>query len=159
MRWRNKFGWVALCVILLIPLLGYSIEVGDARTAGCLPPASLPSPATVCSSCHEDSQKRWAARQNQPCTAYCMSCHKKAEMERHHTIGSVLPDIPGEVLRLTEDKKTACFTCHNLSQPRYDSVRWKAASLFDRLFRSESRYKTFFLAQRNEQGQLCQNCH
>jgi hypothetical protein len=80
-------------------------------------------------------------------------------MDRHHTVGTELTEKPDEVLKLTAGKKTACFTCHDLSRPRYDSVRWKAASLYDRLFRAQKRYKTFFLSERNDQGQLCLSCH
>jgi hypothetical protein len=80
-------------------------------------------------------------------------------MDRHHTVGTELTEKPDEVLKLTAEKKTACFTCHDLSRPRYDSVRWKAASLYDRLFRAQKRYKTFFLSERNDQGQLCLSCH
>ena len=80
-------------------------------------------------------------------------------MDRHHPVGVLLESVPDAAVLVTADKKNACFTCHDLSRPRYDSVRWKSASLFDRLFREESRYKTYFLAMRNDQGQLCQTCH
>ncbi len=66
---------------------------------------------------------------------------------------------PGNGMHLTAEMKIACFTCHDMSQPRYDGVRWKATSLFDRLFRNESQYHTYFLVMRNSQGQLCLTCH
>jgi hypothetical protein len=88
-----------------------------------------------------------------------MSCHKRAELDRHHRVGITLPGKPAESLMLTPEMKNACFTCHDLSQPRYDSVRWKAASLYDRMFRSQKRYKTYFLVMRNDEGQLCLSCH
>ena len=89
-----------------------------------------------------------------------MSCHeKRSDLERHHPVGVSLSMVPNPTLKLTSKGKNACFTCHDLSRPRYDTVRWKSASLFDRLFRKESRYKTYFLLMQNDRGQLCQNCH
>ncbi len=156
---RFLHAWIALFAALLIPVIGFSLEVEDARNAGCLPQATVQAPSSVCAACHKDSQKRWVSNQYRPCTPYCMSCHKKAEMDRHHPVGTQLPRAPENALHLAADKKIACVTCHDMSHPRYDSVRWKATSLFDRLFREESRYKTFFLALRNDQGQLCLSCH
>lgn len=149
----------ALLTALALPLIGYSLEVEDARSVGCLPKGAPDTAAKACVSCHKDGQKRFASNQNKTCTTYCMSCHLKAEMDRHHTVGTELPKVPQDVLHLTSEKKVACATCHDLSQPRYDSVRWKASSLFDRMFRNENRYKTYFLAMRNDQGQLCLSCH
>lgn len=152
-----------LSAIALIALLAgstFAQEVEDARNVGCLPPASLVPQSSVCAPCHKDSEQRWAAREYRPCTPYCMSCHgKRADITRHHPVGVLLPTEPDPALKLTSDKRNACFTCHDLSRPRYDSVRWKSASLFDRLFREEPRYKTYFLLMRNDRGQLCQNCH
>lgn len=159
MKLRSLSILFRVFVVLLIPLIGFSLEVEDARNAGCLPQASVQPQSGVCASCHKDSQKRWASNQYRPCTPYCMGCHKKAEMDRHHPVGTALPRIPDNALHLVGDKKMACTTCHDLEHPRYDSVRWKATSLFDRLFREEPRYKTYFLALRNNQGQLCLSCH
>jgi hypothetical protein len=80
-------------------------------------------------------------------------------MGRHHKVDVVLENEPENGLKLTTDHRDACFTCHDLSRPRYDSARWKAVSLFDKMFRQEARYKTYFLVQRNDSGQLCLNCH
>jgi len=145
--------------VLAIPLLAFSLEAEDARDAGCLPLASVTPQSSVCVSCHQDSEQRWKSNQYRPCSPYCFSCHKRTEMDRHHPVGVLLESVPDAAVLVTADKKNACFTCHDLSRPRYDSVRWKSASLFDRLFREESRYKTYFLAMRNDQGQLCQTCH
>lgn len=159
MKMRFISLWVVPLAILMIPLLGFSLEDEDAHSVGCLPKNTIQNPSSVCAGCHNDSMSRWESNWNRPCTPYCMSCHKKTEMDRHHTVGSELPKAPDEVLKLTAEKKTACFTCHDLSHPRYDSVRWKAASLFNRLFHPEKRYKTYFLSEQNDQGQLCLSCH
>jgi hypothetical protein len=55
--------------------------------------------------------------------------------------------------------RTGCATCHDLATPRHDQVRWKAESLFDRLFRSQDHYQTYLLVYRNDKGQLCLACH
>ena len=159
MRIRFSSVWGALCAICLIPMIGFSLEEEDARNAGCLPKTSVADQASVCVSCHQDALQRWASNQYQPCTPYCISCHKKSEMDRHHSVGTSLPDLPENVLTLTSEKKIACITCHDLSRTRYDRERWKATSLFDRLFHKENRYNTYFLVMRNDRGQLCLACH
>jgi hypothetical protein len=160
MKLRFQFPWVVLLALALTPLLALPSEDEDAHSVGCLPQHSVQNPSLVCAGCHKDSSSRWESNRNRPCTPYCMGCHKKTEMDRHHPVGIELPPAPPEVLlKLTSDNRTACFTCHDLSHPRYDNVRWKAASLFDRLFRPEKRYKTFFLSERNDEGQLCLSCH
>jgi hypothetical protein len=159
MKMRFISLWVVPLAILMIPLSGLSLEEEDAHSVGCLPKNTVQNPSSVCAGCHNDSMGRWESNWSRPCTPYCMSCHKKNEMDRHHTVGSELPKAPDATLILTAENKTACFTCHDLSHPRYDSVRWKAASLFDRLFRPEKHYKTYFLSEQNDRGQLCLSCH
>ena len=153
--------WIASFVVLLaFPLIGYSLDgEEDAHSAGCLPKESVKSPSAVCASCHDDAQKRYATNHHHPCTPYCIECHKKTEMDRHHSVGTQLPRDAHDALILTSRKQIACTTCHDLSQSRYDKVRWKATSLYDRLFRNESRHKTYFLSMRNDHGQLCLTCH
>ena len=158
MKFGQPFIRIALFAILLMPLIGLSLEEENAQTVGCLPGKTVENPSSVCAPCHKDRVTRWELYQDQPGSPYCMSCHKKT-MGRHHIIGTVLTEKPVGPLKLTSEKKTACFTCHNLSRPRYDSVRWKAASLYDRIFHPEKRYKTYFLSERNDQGQLCLSCH
>ena len=150
MKIRFISAGVALGIICIIPLLGFSLEEEAPLHA---------ATAAACVSCHEDGQQRWTLSQYQPCTPYCIACHKKPEMERHHTVGTLLEGIPANVLHLSSDKKVACNTCHDMSRTRYDSERWKAASLYDRMFHKETRYKTYFLVMRNDKGQLCLTCH
>ena len=144
-----------LGLLLALPLLAL-VLVEDAHTTGCLPAKG----ALACAPCHPgDGAERYAASAQRPCTPYCLTCHLADEMARHHHVGNPLQRTPSAVLPLTRDGRTACFTCHVLGRPRYDTTRWKAASLFDRMFRGEPRYKTYFLAIRNDQGQLCLSCH
>ena len=158
MNIRTISLWLVLFALSAITRIGFSLEDESAYTVGCLPKKTVEKPSSVCVPCHQDSSTRWALFQNQPCTSYCMTCHQKT-LERHHTVGTVLTEKPIEPLKLTAEKKTACFTCHNLSRMRFDASRWKAASLYDRLFHDEERYKTYFLSERNDHGQLCLSCH
>ena len=137
MKSRFLSPWFVLLAISIIPILVLSLEDEDAHSVGCLPKTTVQDPASVCATCHKDSADRWASNQHHPCTPYCMSCHKQTQMERHHHVGMELTEKPDEIMKLTTEMKVACFTCHDLSHPRYDSVRWKAASLYDRLFRAE----------------------
>jgi hypothetical protein len=80
-------------------------------------------------------------------------------MTEHHSIDNPVTKSPRLPLRLTQDQKSACFTCHDLANRRYDTVRWRAESLFGRMFRSQTQYKTYYLVTRNDRGQLCLACH
>ena len=152
-RLRRGLVWTALVVL---PLLVLALAEENATTTGCLPATG----AAACAACHPaDAASRWADHPYRPCTPYCQTCHRQEQMSRHHNVGTALSRVPSTELPLTSGKKVACITCHVLSRPRYDTVRWKAASLYDRMFRSEPRYKTYFLAFRNDQGQLCLACH
>lgn len=114
----------------------------------------------ACVRCHAaDAPARWAAHGDAPCTPWCLTCHGKPEMDQHHPVGMALRKPPGPAFPLTAEGRMACFTCHLLSRPRYDTVRWKASSLFDRLFRAKPQYRTYYLTERNDQGQLCLACH
>ncbi len=155
----RRFRWLSvLPLVLAISLLVWALEE-DAHSTGCLPARSVSDPSSACAACHKDASARWESSRYRPCTPYCTSCHKAAEQARHHKVGVSLPEKPDEVLKLEPGMKVACFTCHDLSRPRYDAVRWKSASLFDRMFRAEPRYKTYFLVGRNDEGQLCLSCH
>lgn len=80
-------------------------------------------------------------------------------MEKHHTIGGKLERTPQPPLRLDARSQLTCCTCHHLGRPRHDRIRWKAESLFDRVFRRQDRHKTYLLVVRNDRGQLCKACH
>lgn len=149
-----------LLIALILPVVVYSLDdAEDAHSTGCLPKGSAATSAAACAACHKDAAQRFGSNPVRACTPYCMTCHKQADMDRHHTVGTALPKTPETDLYLTAGKKVVCSTCHDLSRARYDQVRWKATSLFDRMFHKENRYKTYFLAMRNDEGQLCLSCH
>lgn len=139
----------------LLGVLGLLAQ--DAPAPG--PHATLDSPA-ACRPCHPaDAPTRWTAQRFQPCSAYCLTCHPPTDMAQHHTIGVALSRPPSSVLSLTSDGRLTCATCHRLSVPRYDQVRWRSESLYGRLFRRQAAYLTYHLVLRNDRGQLCRLCH
>ncbi len=154
-NWLIFFG--VLCAVA-IPFAVHSLEPEDAHTVGCLPKISDKA-HTACASCHKDAPKRYAANQHRPCTPFCATCHKKEEMDKHHPVGTEIEHEAHEEMPITAQKEIECVTCHNMSQARYDKARWKATSLFERMFRNETKHKTYFLSMKNDKGQLCLTCH
>jgi hypothetical protein len=123
----------------------------------------LPGTAAACAGCHaQDLAERFPAHRARPCTPYCLTCHFKDGKEvkdQHHSVGTALRKKLTDPRLVTEGDRLGCATCHDLSTPRYDKVRWRAESLFDRMFRSQDRYRTYLLVYRNDKGQLCLACH
>ncbi len=116
--------------------------------------------AAPCQNCHgKEAAQIWSAARDLCCTPYCQTCHPATAMNQHHPIGTELTRTPAPPLPLTATRRTACFTCHDLSRPRFATVRWKAESLFGRLFRRQAEFKTYYLTIRNDRGQLCLACH
>ncbi len=113
-----------------------------------------------CAGCHrDDAPARFERDRLQPCAAFCLTCHPPKEMEKHHTIGKKLERPLRRSLRLDAREQMTCATCHHLGRPRFDTLRWRSESLFDRAFRRQDRHRTYLLAFRNERGQLCKTCH
>ncbi len=115
----------------------------------------------ACAACHGPDRQAPAAPQDvaRACTTLCTTCHKADQTGAHHGVGQALESGASTSLPLTKDGRTACFTCHDLTRPRWSDVPWKAQSLFDRTFRSAKRYRTYYLVVRNDKGQLCKACH
>ena len=147
--------------ILLVLLLGIGAAASLLAQSGAEFPGHAPlASAAACAPCHAtDAQTRWEASRHRACTPLCLTCHTKEAMAKHHPVDNPVTRPPRIPLRLTGDQKSACFTCHDLGNRRYDAVRWKAESLFGRLLRRESRHLTYYLATRNDRGQLCLACH
>ena len=113
---------------------------------------------TYCTGCHKASEEKERLRNpSKACDIFCRKCH--TDMSKHHPVGVKLKnDLPENVL-LTSGKKIACITCHDLNNKHYDTVSWKAQSLFGSVFKSEESYKTYYLIIRNNDGDLCRKCH
>lgn len=147
-------------LLLATLLLGSTAWVVHSQTGPRLAEHAVLGSAAACLSCHAgDAQARWDTDRDRPCTNFCLTCHATEEMAKHHPVGHSVTRAPRLALRLTLNQKSACFTCHDLTIQRYDAVRWKAESLFRRLVSRESRHKTYYLATRNDRGQLCLACH
>ena len=112
---------------------------------------------TYCAACHKSAEVKEKLKDTtRACDIFCKKCHKN--MSKHHPAGVKLKNDLPENITLSSGKKLACITCHDLKVPRYDSVSWKAESLFGSIFKSEKRYKTYYLIIRNNDGDLCRKC-
>jgi hypothetical protein len=114
--------------------------------------------ASSCKSCHASGEQTvWLNEPTRSCSTFCLTCHK--EMGPHHTVGSTIETRNPVQFVLTSKKTLACITCHDLKTNRYDSKPWKSESLFGSIFQRGDMYKTFYLVERNNRGQLCRQCH
>jgi hypothetical protein len=112
---------------------------------------------TYCMDCHAKDNKIKITDTSPVCSQYCVTCHKS--MENHHAINiKIKEQLPDEFV-LTAKKRVACFTCHNIKSNRLDTSSWKAESLYEKVFKGEKKYKTYFLIKKNNEGQLCKTCH
>lgn len=152
---RTRFSASLRGLLLGLVLIGVVLALPDEPNLPC-----IPTGAPACASCHsKDLSQRFPAHGTRPCTPYCLTCHFKDGKDQHHSVGTPLRKKPTDAHLITVGDRTGCATCHDLSTPRYDQVRWKAESLYDRMFRSQNHYKTYLLVYRNDKGQLCLACH
>ena len=93
------------------------------------------------------------------CSELCLSCHKNTSAKNHHEIDKRMDVNTPQALPLTRHDRIKCTTCHNIKIKRFDKKSWKAESLFDRTFNKKTKYKTYYLRIRNNEGKLCKNCH
>ena len=156
MRAPRGVRTLAFVLFLALPAAARGVEpTPDPETVRDMP---FVADRTACLGCHAGEEG--ARRLEDPgaaCSSFCTTCHK--EREKHHSVGTPIEGDKVPALPLTRDRRTACFTCHDLKHPRWDRNPWKAQSLFDRLFGGESRYRTYYLAMPNGRGQLCRVCH
>jgi ribosomal protein L37AE/L43A len=148
-------GTIALFTVLQV-VLSFWTNAQDAETIEIMP---FVVDNTYCLDCHQAQELKDQLKDPRlACTPYCMTCH--TDMGEHHVVGVGVPveNLPA-VLILDKRKEMACISCHNLGVQRYDGKPWKCESLFGRFFKGASRYKTYFLAVRNNRGQLCKICH
>jgi hypothetical protein len=142
--------------IILIVLIEIGIlSAFDEETKKNMPFVSSKS---FCLECHNTSETKRLANPSKSCSTYCLTCHKDKK-ENHHKIGIRTKHSPPLDLEYTERGRIACYTCHNLNNNRYDSESWKSQSIFESTFRKQSKYKTYYLVLKNNNGQLCDKCH
>ncbi len=143
-----------LLPLVFIGLFGIKAFAFDASTIKDMP---FVTTAKYCLECHSREEALlFRNKVTKSCSVYCMTCHE--ELKAHHTVDRFLTGKVPEAIDL-HNNKIACFTCHDLRQKRYDSVSWKSESLFESLFQSKDVYPTYFLIERNNEGQLCKKCH
>lgn len=114
--------------------------------------------AGSCLSCHRAEEASAISRRvARPCRTLCASCHEFPD--GHHPVGVTIPRAVPEPLLLTAAGRNTCVTCHDTAQPRVERAQWASTSLFERVARRSGVHRTYYLAMRNEKGQLCRNCH
>lgn len=138
-----KYFFISILICTAIPAY-------DNETKKIMPFVSSKS---ACLKCHDRSEIDNPAC---ACDEFCIKCHE--DSEKHHSVGARIKDKIG-LFKLTKKNKIACYTCHDLNVQRFDTVSWRSESLFEKVFRGKSRYKTYYLIMRNNNGQLCRKCH
>ena len=148
----NAAALLLFLSVLAAPGTAFASE-GDRAGAG-HPSWSVES----CLSCHRAKEVSAISRRvSRPCRPLCISCHEFRE--GHHTVGVPIPRGLAAPLLLTEAGTNTCVTCHDTTRPRVDRSPWASQSLFERVVRRSRENRTYYLAMRNEKGQLCRNCH
>ncbi len=151
MTHKRKYFFYFICLIFIC----CSAYAFDKETEKIMPFISSKS---LCYECHKDKNAK--LKLFDPATAceyLCKKCHKN--MDRHHKVGLRLKGKLSSNFKLTEKNKMSCFTCHDLGVKRFSNSSWRAQSLFEKMFRNKSQYKTFYLVMKNNEGQLCKKCH
>ncbi|MBN2041447.1 MAG: hypothetical protein JW864_15515 [Spirochaetes bacterium] len=112
----------------------------------------------LCKDCHKKTDIHVTV-DNPPdaCAFLCISCH--GEIGNHHSINIKMNEKLPDSINLTSKKRLTCRTCHNITLKRYGDKSWKAESMFEKIFKSKDKYKTYFLIKNNSNGQLCKTCH
>lgn len=107
-----------------------------------------------CLECHSPEEATdFENRTSESCSEFCLTCH-----DPHHSTDTfVRGDTPDHIKLLNQ--KLVCFSCHNVKKQRFDNESWKAESMFEQMFRKKDRYPTYFLIEKNNEGQLCRRCH
>lgn len=110
-----------------------------------------------CIKCHVKDKRARTADPSLACAEFCLSCHR--DVSNHHSINvKILEKLP-DGFNLAGSSRLTCTTCHNLKTVRFDTSSWKSESLYEKVFKGSSTYKTYFLVVKNNDGQLCKNCH
>ncbi len=147
-------GWALLSLGFLLATLLATPLANIPEPIPCLPGPQ------ACTPCHaQDLETRWARGRGRPCTSYCQGCHRPSDLKSHHPVALQLRRPPRDPALLAPEGRLGCTTCHDLGRPRRDSVSWRSQSLFDRTFRRKASHPTYYLALRNDRGQLCRACH
>lgn len=141
-------------IILLFSGAPFHTMAIDASTQRDMP---FVTTSKYCLSCHTKEQaSSYKNDTTRSCSTFCKTCHE--DLGGHHKTDMRLKGPASEKAALL-DNKVACFTCHDLKKVRFDSSSWKSQSLYESLFNSKKVYSTYFLIEKNNEGQLCKRCH
>lgn len=142
---------ILLCVFLAVQFLNTAEAAGPPNEKHEL----LLLSHEECRQCHsKEEAESFKGKTARSCSNNCLTCHKS-----HHKYNIYLKHNPRKELPLRKDQKITCFTCHNLTQKRFDTTPWKSESLFEHFFKRQEMYKTYYLRIKNNEGALCINCH
>ncbi len=112
----------------------------------------------TCIECHNKvSVKAQMNNTSYICSQQCQVCH--TDNSSHHQINVKMGEKLSENIILSSKKRMMCVTCHDPGRARYDNSVWKAESLYEKVFGSGGKFKTYFLIKKNNEGQLCKICH
>jgi hypothetical protein len=134
------------------------------------PHAHFAAPET-CPMCHVTSRGGTVPdRFSTGADALCLSCHRKESLGRTHPVGIRPADrhanrnrIPPADLRLDEDGRMMCLTCHSGHGPHLSTAKaFPSQAPEIPAAGGRSYYKTFFLRRSSAENgfaALCQACH
>jgi len=129
----------------------------DKATLEIMPFVDTGKNSIYCTRCHSFTDRYSFQDVTNICDQMCVTCHK--ELEEHHKTGMIIEKNPGPAVKLRKDGTLACVSCHDLTLPRWDLKPWKSQSLFGAMFGMKKKHHTYYLVERNNNGQLCDRCH
>jgi hypothetical protein len=153
-------GKAAFTTVLLVPaVLGMMMSSYsyDRETLSIMPFVDSGKNTHFCSRCHTFTDRSSFQVVTNICDQMCRTCHR--ELEGHHKVGMKIGGKAPAVVKLRKDGTLACVSCHDLGGARWDGKAWKAQSLFGAMFMSGGKHRTYYLVERNNDGQLCGRCH
>ncbi len=143
--------------VLTLLILAIFLCMPDFGEAAGTDPHSAAKQPEYCLKCHTaDEAGSFRGGTGNACSKFCLSCHQM--LDRHHPVNKRMTGKKNGSFVLAKGR-TACITCHRINKNRYDSEPWASQSMYDRLFKSSTEYKTYYLIMKNDDGQLCKSCH
>ena len=153
----KKTTTIILLMGAALPLIFMTVYSSDQATLKIMPFVDMANNSIHCLKCHTPAESAGFTDVTKICDQMCLTCH--GDMKSHHKTGVRLTRKTPDVISLKKNRTLGCVSCHDLRAARFDTRSWKAQSMFDAAFRSEGIHKTYYLVERNNDGQLCGRCH